>query len=445
MPRGVNSGLWAELEQLGNITLALLTDVDWLGRRVETVRFVNANTLERSISLDLDLPRMGQIVAGAGGDTSRPVAVPLTVISKGLLLDLDLRDGAGAALSVLSSEDDARASQAAMLAELRRGGTDVSQLSPAILQTIYDAARSFPSEADVQSLRDPAHVVSAIEAWQLAPDLSGAPGEAERWAKLLDTNENFWSWMVNFTQRFMLMTHVDLRNGPQLIKLRYIETQEPSHPGWREKLAIEPFLAWLEAPAVGMAAREHIHVEAPDGLFFDNDAHLWELRGVIDTAKRAEPATGRATYEKRITPERIAIYTAGLRQGAYTVTLTMRPKVAGFLRASSLTVLMTALLLLAGAAAQIWGHRLTPPVGISTEAAVALILVVPSIMSAYLAREGEHDLLSGLVRWPRIAVAATGVSALIAGGALVLQVAGTALVLVWLLAAGFCLSRSHCY
>jgi hypothetical protein len=84
--------------------------------------------------------------------------------------------------------------------------------------------------------------------------------------------------------------------------------------------------------------------------------------------------------------------------------------------------------------AQFLGERLSRATT-SAEASVALLLVVPSVMSAFLARETEHELVSELLRIPRFSVACSAGAAIAAGGGMVLQISGWRLGLIWAIAA----------
>jgi hypothetical protein len=264
---------------LGQATLAFIKDITWLDRRVETVRFVDSNTLERHVTLDINCDRVREIVTKAGWEPDKEIPLPLTLLSKGLLLDVDVRSADGAALPISTSDIDARAAQAALLACLANSGEDVTAYSRAIWQTILSAVKSFPSEADRFTLQNPSQAADAVEAWELAQDLSGDPGDREVWAALLDHNEEFWSLLVNLTLGFMLMTPVKVSTGTKIIKYRYIERQEPSELRWWERLGFRNYTPLLvQASAVGTARREHLRLEAPDGMCLDS-AYLWHVRG----------------------------------------------------------------------------------------------------------------------------------------------------------------------
>ncbi len=86
---------------LGGAMFVLLDDPeDWVHRRVETVSFLDGSSVHRRMSVDFDLP----------GEEARPRTgpplVPLTLLEKRPLVNLDVRDESGAALAVLNAEEN---------------------------------------------------------------------------------------------------------------------------------------------------------------------------------------------------------------------------------------------------------------------------------------------------------------------------------------------------
>ncbi len=442
-PAHLGTETWDELRSLGRTTLALLQDVDWVQRRVETISFVGSRGFERRVTLDIDGERVRQIVRRSGGDLAAPILLPLTVLNKGLLLDVDVRDAQGKSLTVVTSDMDARAGQAALLACLdteRHSAFDVATLSPAIRKTIYNAVRCFPSDDDRKVLSHPEDATESVASWELAEDLSGDPEDVRRWAEILDQHEDFSSLLVNLTLRFMLMTPLHLADETVIIKYRYQEVQEPSQLRLRERLGFRTFTPMLvAAPVVGTATREHCRLLAPDGMCLDS-VYLWDVRGGLGPGERARPAAGNERYQRRMTPERASIYTSGFKDraqtGAFWLAFALRPKRSGFLVPAQVALFASILLLVAGAVSELLGGRLHRASGDSAAAAVAILLVLPSLVSAYFANQGEHELLSELLRLPRLGVVLASFATLLAGGSLIVGLSGTELISVWLGSAG---------
>jgi hypothetical protein len=425
-----------ELADEGGLTLELLLRSDWVARRVETVRFLDSTRLERRISLDLDIEELGRLCATQNGASGR-VLLPLIVLEKGLLLDLDITaDAVGA--SIATSDDDSRAATGALLRTLVDANVDVSALSSSILRTIQNATRAMPSELDLQVLRDGSAEAGTVDAWRLVedPNLSEQENEDEAatWTALLAANDDFWSLLRNFTKSFMLMTDVDLDDLPRVIKIRYVETQDPAEMDLATRMGLAPYLTLVEAPGVATAKREHLRIEAPPGVVIE-EAALWSIDDRFDPGLRALPTSADRTYQRRLTLDRVAIYTAKAENSDYAVAVSMRANPSGFLRRSQYVLVLGFLMLTLGAIFELVQCTLTEIRTNNADPTVALLVLVPTLLVAYVAREGDHETLGDLLRVPRLLVASTGLVTLASAVALVAGVPHRGLALTWLVAA----------
>src|SRR5688500_2897621 len=84
---------------------SFLRDAPWLRRRVETVRFLDIDTVVRRTTLDVGVADVQQATAACPVFPDRPL-VPLAMIKKDLLVDFDLRDRGGGALAVVPRDVD---------------------------------------------------------------------------------------------------------------------------------------------------------------------------------------------------------------------------------------------------------------------------------------------------------------------------------------------------
>lgn len=428
---------WSTLGPLGRATLAFLRDTRWVSRRVETVRFLNATTLERRITLDLDRAALGTIASTAGLPPDADLCVPLAVLRKGLLLDLDLRTGDDRSAQIVTSDVDSRAAQAAAMAELEDAGVDITTLSKAIRRTIYDAARCTPTMHDVAVLTGAEADDLAVDSWALVGDLSSTEGDQDAWQDLLDSHDRFTELLTNFTLSFMLMTPLARNDLPGLLKFRYIETQEPSAMLLRERLGLGAFQTLVEAPSVGDAAREHLRIECPAGVAFQS-AHLWSLDGSLQAGQHLQAGRSTLTYQKRVGHQRAAVYTSQLpRRGLYALALEMRANPSGFLRRSQYFVGVTAAMLAAGSVAEFCWKTLKS-LSHAAEPTVALLLLVPTVLLAFVAREGDHQILGDLLRLPRLIIASIGFATLVSAASIVLELNDEALGWIWAASALWC-------
>jgi peptidoglycan/LPS O-acetylase OafA/YrhL len=109
----------------------------------------------------------------------------------------------------------------------------------------------------------------------------------------------------------------------------------------------------------------------------------------------------------------------------------MRADPSGFLRRSQVVILLGLLMIGAGAVSEYFWDTLTKTQTNNADPTVALLLLVPTLLVAYLTREGDHDILSSLLRMPRFLVASTGLVTLVAAAGLVVGVHGDALFWLW--------------
>lgn len=431
----------AELSAQGALILEFLDSADWVARRVETVRFLDSTRLERRVTLDINRGRLAEVAARhpAAVNDGR-ILVPVALLAKGLLLDLDLR-GNDEPLQVATSDVDSQAAAAALVRTLADEGVDVTKLPQSILSTILEVTKCSPSEQDVKVLNGESPDIKTVDAWKLEKDLHGNyEAETKQWRDLLSTYDSFWSRLGTFTLLFMLMTEVEVDNCPGIIKYRYVETQDLPDMDVNERLGLEPFVTLVEAPGVASATREHIRIEAPPGVLFE-DAYLWTLDERLPLGMDALPPAGiDRKYQRRVTQGRVAIYTAGMAQGNFAVALSMRANPTGFLRRSQYVIALAFFLLASGAIADVLWNTLGDIQNDQTDPTVALMLLVPTFLVAYVAREGDHQILGDLLRAPRFVVASTGLATLLSATALVAGVEDWWLTGLWIGAAVLCLA-----
>jgi hypothetical protein len=436
---------WSTLAPLGTFTLKLYERPDWVRRRVETVQLVDTSQVERSVTLDVDLGALSRMAAEShlfgnpqpARRNNTDMLVPVTLLPKTLLLDLDIRDASGKSLSLATSGEDATAAQAALIAKLDRLGEAAAELPQVILDNLYRVARLDPSFGDEQVIlrrtKD-----RRVHAWNLEDSAIGST-EYILWLRLLG-HRDFNELLSTFTLNYMPMIRLQPGDGSAVIRYRHTERQQPPSKGWLDALSLDAYQQLIQAPSVGSGGREHLRFVPPEGLFVEefyltppatgaaNDPQPAAIVESVDPAPRM--------YMSRVTPERGIIYTTGMERlsGACEAIALLRPRVTGFLRTAQYTVLLTTLLLIVGAIAQFLGSRLSAA-GTSAEAAATVLLIIPSTMSAFLAQAGEHELRSDLLRGPRVAVAASAAAAICAAGAMVLQITSWCLGLIWATAA----------
>lgn len=414
--------------------MLLLESTEWLSRRVETVRLVDSSMVQRLVSLDVDLEVLQTLCTQADVQGAQCVAMPLVVLPKGLLLDLDVRDQANHALSVLASSKDSAVAQSAMVARLVDLGENPDTFTPAILDGLYRLAADQPDYIEREELEARAQQISY---WTLR---RASAAEDTTWEGFF-RHRAFVELVEMFSLNYMPMVLVPLRPGMCIVKYRHLERQEPQRSrDWRDRLSLAPYIYTLEAPSIGRSAREHLRFESPKGLFLEDlvlrlePSLAPEERPTGPVPAHAPPAPNdRQLLQSRVTPDRGVIYTRNFPRASrppYVAMAIMRPRSKGFLRTAQYTTFVGGALQLLGCGVEATQHRLTSA-GTSAGATLALLLAVPSTVSGFIAREDEHELLSDLLSGPRLAVAASAVLALLAAGALVIDVPSCVLSTAW--------------
>jgi hypothetical protein len=417
---------------LAYFLLDIHQDPSWILRRVETVTVLSAQRIERRTTLDIDCHDLRGRAVAAGITSLDRLPVALALPPKNLLLDIDVRDSRGAALPAAVSDRDSAAAELLMLARLSNVGVDPSLLNPAIPQKLYDIAARMPSAEDVEALGTGGEGGDIfIDAWRLDHGLTVSRHDVDQWVALFD-DDDFASLVITFSLQYMLISMIDTASEDvSIVKLRHVETAgEPPKSSLGERFGLVSFGYLVEAPAVGYAAREHFRFVAPPGMYLEGSILVDLGESPAMGASHIAPAISGTSYDLRTTPERVIVYSKGLLKGTYLALISMRADPVAFVRPALLSVLASLLLLVGG----LWAELSTGVLSngeSSVEAAVAILLVFPSALSAYIIREGEHEILRYLLLYPRVAVTVSAAATIAASGAVVIEIPRRALEWTW--------------
>lgn len=435
------SRTWAECAQTGRYFLSLLTKPEWIYRRVETVELVNREVIDRRTSLDINVAELAARAEHAGFDSPSRVYLPLTLLRKVVLADLDVKDDCGTALSVVTSDHDSHAAHAVLLETAKSIGHDPANFCPEIIQTLYEIARNRPSVADQYAIEsswyrsDP-----SIAAWGLRQQgLTVTSGDQELWEQLF-MNEIFVKRIAELTIKYMPIVAIETNKPQRIIKFRtsepMVSTLGPS--GVRARLGLVPGLYNIDAPSIGRAQREHVRIVAPGGTFLTSATLVTPPSPQRLLQQPTPPVVGNK-YIRRITPERAVVYSWISPPGTYQVHFGLRPSIREF-RVPALTALILSFLILAlGAVGESIGKVLSDISKDRSEPAIALLLVIPTLAVAYIAREGEHAIRAHLLQYMRTLVGVAGFFTLAAAFALILRLNSWIIAGVWATAACYCL------
>jgi hypothetical protein len=430
---------WAECRRAGRYFFSLVADPSWVHRRVETVELISRFTIERRVSLDIDVHDLVKRAEAADYQSPKQVYLPLTLLRKIVLTELDVRDDSGRALCVVTSDRDSHAAHAVVLETARQAGFDPQGFSPALVQKLYDIVWAIPSAEDRTAIERNWHADDVgIEAWSVRSGLTWTAEDQRLWDDLF-ANETFVARIAELTVKYMPIAAIDTTRASRIVKFRTVEPQVNPLKliGFREKFGMRPGLFVVDAPSIGRAQREHLRILAPGGTFLSSANLVARPDSGRHLGKPAPQPPG-AKYKQRLTLERAVIYSRDAETGPYQVHFGLRPSLREFQAPAIIALLVSSLLLSLGAVGQRYYGTLAKVSVETSEPAVALLLLIPTLAVAYIAREGEHEVRAHLLRWLRYLVGASGFFTIAAAIALVAHGNSLVLTWVWLVGAAYC-------
>lgn len=393
---------------VGEHLVRLRNDPRWLRRRVDSVAFVDADSVVRRTTFDIDTSWIAQ--SEPDGLVRGPyVAVPLTTMRKQLLVDCDLRDAYGGALHIATSVHDSYLSLCEVVARATAENIAVAR-RPRVVAELLRIVREFPRSepGDIRNVAP--EWVPTDPAWDYRDDAV--------W------NDLFTSWRMRlvirrFTFGFTLYTYLPAVENISIVKLASRSESEfsASQPvaAAIRRLGLGPTTLQISMPGTADSQRNHLHFSVPDGL---ECTRVRVTRGVSSLkAAHQSPITPAPQYQSSLTTDRAHVYVSvdGSNHRHFAeVTVHVAPH--GLLRSMVFASAFSALVLLGG----ILFHDDLVRVGNNVDAAVAILLVAPSLVSAYLARPGEHVLLGRLLRPIRYWLALSSLSVFVAAASAIL-------------------------
>lgn len=369
----------------------ILSPSRWIYRRVETVSFIDDAWVRRHVSVDFEL-RLRDVEPRPYRKQPRPVYLaPLALLAKRPLRHFDVRDEAGAALPVLTSDQNT----------LVAAGMLVSQ-AQAFLRRRYGRRLEREIAADLREIAG----ADGEGHDALKAKLFRREGAARINRELLGRNPRLRALVGALAENFILLVPIaDLHR--RVIKYAYDEPLPTSQLplalrvteafGWRAA-----GISW-SAPSVGLARSYHLEIEAPQDL------------EIVSAALVTTDARDHAKVELTGPSGRRAhLLIGGLSQDAIgTGSVRLRARRAGLLRAAVVLAVLTAALLTLGAL------RIHELLSEDPASPVALLALVPALLAAYLGRPGEHELASSLLVGVRCLILLIGVLAIAAAVAII--------------------------
>jgi hypothetical protein len=375
----------------------------WVRRRVEQIELLDEQVTKRSVSVDFKLPRWY-----AESPEVKKVGqwmVPLGLLAKQPLSNFDLRDEEGSCLSLVSSEESGLIAAATLIFA-----------AGAVL-------RRFGRERDEEAIAEDLELVATCKRGEAKAAVSRAleSGGLARESRLLLAGETRARRLIeDFAESFPVLTPISSPSQARVLKLSYEEgIKWPSGPFDR----IGPALAWRPAPfswvagGVGMGQSFHCEVGVPEDL---------EITSSLLTA---EWPNGTQDDSGKAKSQRVHLYLSGVPSDANGVLeVAFRVDRRGLIFSSAALGLVTSLLLTLGAIF---------PGNLSGDATETLLITVPALLAAYIAKPGEHPLTGKLLLGVRVLVGTIGVLSFLAAATLAMGLgSGLAMILVWSTLAG---------
>jgi hypothetical protein len=382
-----------------SLVLLLKIPEQWIFRRVESVSFVDDSTIRRRVSVDFAPPRDVIPALQMGSETVN--VVPLALLKKEPLRNFDLWDESGKRLSLLTASQNAELSGAALLqyAEFVLATTP----PPLVANDLRDIAGP---DQDISN--------AAVERMRAASD------SASGVRKQLVQHGAFKGLMEDLLDNFLLLVPVDTGPSRRVIKFAYDEPFElfPDRTAWDrwvQSLSWSDTAIAFQVPAITNTASYHFELKPPLGL--DAETTLVQFAGdeIIELASE-----GRGHPETHL-------HVSGVETGRQNeVLVLLRAQYQGWLRIAAASVVFTAFVLGLGR----WRLGAVIDSNIAGSAA-SLLVAIPGVLTAVLARPGEHALAARLLFAIRVAVLASSVCAYAAAASLLVGLSRETLFNTW--------------
>lgn len=392
----------------------LLTDLSWVNRRVETVKFTADGLVRRSVSVDFAVPEGRRVDVVA---VKKTALVPVGLLRKAPLAVLDLTDESGTTIPVLGTNDNGVLAYSTLCAKALGvlGKGDAADLLPETRGLLYRIALGPPEEA-----------TKALTQLRESNDET---------LKEISRDAVFYKLAQDLATNFILLVEIadtDEHPSRRIVKFAYMTA--PQLPRWRRVWDI----VWrpnerrfsFEIPSIGEAESYHFQLAPPHGVV------------VVGCEGRVRPPHGEMEKaEGQVIGGAAHLHVSRAKAGTVaTAEVRLSPRSHGVVLSS-----VVASLLIFGVIAAMWAWDRYAPVttGVDDDWQ-ALLIVFPGLIAGFLANQGELGLSSRLLANARGVLLASALVAFTLAGALVLGVTGVwweRLLCVGLVVSGLCFAR----
>lgn len=215
-------------DQMAVVTLELISDWKrWVHRRVETLSFIDENTVRRAVSVDFTLPP--EITAPLPPQGGNEVyAVPLALLRKTTLRGFNLWDETGKTLPLMTSEKNGAiaAGVLAHAAEILPSEEQLGGLRRDVPRALREAFWRIGAGSATQSLKT----------WeQLRHPVATDDYATEAWRELLGSDADFMSLAHDLARNFLVITPLVTGSGERrIVKFSYEQAEESPETFFRD-------------------------------------------------------------------------------------------------------------------------------------------------------------------------------------------------------------------
>lgn len=398
----------SRLDQTIGQNILLLADdcPSWLPRRVDSIECIDHAVARREVRVDIDLGNLANLrdeeewPRWHGG-----LLLPLAALSRfGGHTEIAVVDESGSALPRLTKNEERRFALGAVELQARHvlDGSDVPDF---LLQQLHHHL----------STRDP----------DLEPD--GLRG-TDVGNRLID-DRRFRQTIRRLTGTYYLVVPVDPADGTRrVLTYSYYEHLNFSHAAQPlvQRLFTQIGVTRLEVhtPAAGDCTSFHLVMPCP-----------YDIQ-VSEASLDLLPVDGKpvqCTDDDRL-PTRVHLYASAaspLAAGSANVQLHLLP--TGLVRSSVYSALFTVATLLIGTAVTVFAENHVFP-SADTDAAVALLLLVPGVFGSTLATPSRHSMTTTLLFPTRLTLVIASLMSFVAAAVVALETEGQLAVLLWCVA-----------
>jgi uncharacterized protein (DUF2132 family) len=402
----------------------------WMHRRVELVTFEDQDVIRRSSSVDFTLPSWTAERLGVDPLEPSKIVVPITLFRKRTLAHFSLSDEANNAIPLLSGK---QVSPLAAMALIATGELALGHEVPKDIVTDIEALTS-----DRRIDEDNERRLLPSDSFNQLFSVGGSDSDAR---VDLKANKFFRPMAEAFDDNYIAAVLLTIAGGDRRIIHFAYDEEIGERDGLRERLQTTRDMFFgrisrrvlVQASSASDVASFHIEAEAPEGLRIssrvrftpkelaqDEEAadktensswwnKLWQKdEPKIDSTSPTKP------FERAGSYRRAHIHCNDVPPNAeMTVVLRLGPRSSTIVRGAALTAGLT---LLAVLYARL---RLPEIVKKETGGPAAVLLVIPTLLSVWVARSEEHPATTHLL-WPlRIVATSPAVFGFAAAGVLV--------------------------